>query len=96
MPVYEYRCRGSACKRLTTAVRKVDDRDNAPDCKFCGCVTRKIISLYYAHSDLTPYYDDNLQCHITGKQHRQKVMQEQGVCENYGQDWHTSARKKRK
>ena len=92
--IFEYRCR--KCKEITSAIRCVDDRDLPIDCKHCGGSTRKIISLYKVHSDIAPYYDDNLQCHISGKQHRQRVMAEQGVCENYGQGWHTSDRKKRK
>ena len=89
---YQYRC--MTCKEITEAVRSVADRNDSPTCA-CGGETRKIISLYSAHSDLTPYYDDTLETYITGKQHRQRVMKEQGVSENYGQGWHTSARKQR-
>lgn len=85
MPLYSYRCK--SCEELTDAFRSVDDRDNAPKCS-CGGETRKIISLYRVHSDLTPYYDDNLQSHIKSKQHRQKVMKEQGVAEKFGKGWH--------
>ena len=93
MITYQYRCRD--CQEITDAVRTIEDRENAPQCE-CGGVTRKIISLYHAHSDLTPYWDDNLQAFIEGKQHRKKVMLEQGVSENFGQGWHTSAKKERK
>ena len=77
--LYEYRCKVVDCKMTTTAVRSVAERDNAPDCRFCGGVTRKIISLARIQSDMKPYYDDNLQTHIRGRQHRQAVMKEQGV-----------------
>ncbi len=82
------------CKETTDAARSVSDRNDCPTCD-CGGKTRKIISLYAVHSDLTPYFDDNLQTHIEGKQHRQRIMKEQGVSEHFGQNWHTSARKHR-
>lgn len=86
-PLYDYRCRDGACKKLTTAVRKIAERDNAPACKHCGANTRKIISLSRAHPDMTPYFDDNLQTYIKGRQHREKVMKEKGVSEAYGKGW---------
>ncbi len=91
--IYQYRCLD--CKEITEAVRSVENRDDCPTC-VCGGKTRKIISLYTVHSDLTPYYDENLQTHIQGKQHRQKIMKEQGVSESYGAGWYTSARKHRR
>ena len=92
--IFEYRCKN--CNEITTAVRNVADRDNELDCKYCGGETRKIISLPRAHSDLRPYYDENLETHIQSKQHRRAVMKDQGVCENFGQGWYTSAKKHRK
>ena len=91
--LYQYRC--EACKEVTDAVRSVAERDDCPECK-CGGETHKIISSYRVHSDLTPYYDDNLQCHIDGKQHRQRVMKAQGVEEYYGAGWYTSKVKHRR
>lgn len=93
MFTYEYRCVN--CKEITDAMRSVDDRDNCPTCD-CGGKTKKIISSYTVHGDMAPYYDENLGCHITGKQHRARVMKEQGVSEYFGQGWHTSARKNRR
>jgi len=90
---YEYKCR--VCDQTTDALREIEDRNNAPTCG-CGGATRKIISLHRVHSDMTPYWDDNLQTFIQGKQHRKKVMLKQGVSENYGQGWHTSSKQKRK
>jgi len=90
---YEYRCQ--TCKEITEAARSVADRNDCPPCD-CGGETRKIISSYVAISDLTPYYDEHLQTNIQSKQHRQKVMKEQGVSEYFGQGWHTSARKHRR
>lgn len=83
--MYEYRCR--KCREITTAMRSVENRDDAPECEHCGGKTRKIISLNKVHADCEPYYDDNLQTHIKSKQHRKKVMKEQGVSEAYGKGW---------
>ncbi len=85
MILYQYRC--LACNELTDAFREIDDRNRAPDCQHCGGTTIKIISRYSAHSDLTPYYDENLESHITSRQHRQKVMRERGVSEKFGKGW---------
>ena len=93
MILYQYEC--YECEGLTDAMRDIDDRDNAPECQHCGGKTRKIISAYKVHGDLNPYYDDNLETYITSKQHRQVVMKQKGVSENYGQGWYTSAIKKR-
>lgn len=93
MILYQYRCRD--CEEVTDALREIEDRDNALTCE-CGGDTRKIISLYHVHSDLEPYYDDNLGTFIEGKQHRQRVMADKGVSENYGQGWFTSSVNHRK
>lgn len=71
---------------MTDAHRKVVDRNDCPPCK-CGGETDKIISGFRVIGDLDPYYDDNLQTHIQSRQHRQKVMAEQGVSEAYGKNW---------
>jgi len=92
MFTYEYRCR--ICGDVTERLRELEDRDNCPFCE-CGGRTRKIISLPKIHRDMRPYFDENLGCQINGKQHRQRVMNEQGVQEAHGQDWHTSAKKHR-
>ena len=85
MPLYEYRC--NDCGGLTEAFRSIAERDNCPPCEHCGGDTFKIISAQRVHSDFAPYYDDNLETHITSKQHRKKVMKEQGVTEAYGKGW---------
>jgi len=85
MPVYEARCQ--TCSELTEYIRCVADRDNVPECKHCGKDTRKIISLSNPHPDFQPYYDDNLQTGIQSRQHRNKVMKEQGVMESFGKGW---------
>ena len=84
MILYQYRCQ--SCKEITEALRSIEKRDDAPECS-CGGQTRKIISVQRVHSDLAPYYDDNLETHIQSKQHRKKVMQERGVSEAYGKGW---------
>lgn len=94
MPLYEYRC--LKCEALTEAYRSVAERDDCPPCPSCRGGTKKIISGYRVHSDLEPYYDENLETHIQSKQHRRRVMAEQGVSENFGQGWYTSSKKQRK
>jgi len=75
--IYEYRCRD--CKEITEAIRKIADRDDPVLCKDCGGDCRKIISLSRPHPDMQPYYDDNLETYIEGRQHREKVMKKKGV-----------------
>jgi len=94
VPIYEYKC--LTCNEITDAFRRVADRDIPPPCDHCEGDTKKIISAYRTHSDLTPYFDENLETFIQSKQHRKTVMQAQGVSENYGQGWYTSARKERR
>ncbi len=74
---YEYRCLN--CKVVTEVLRLVDDRNNPVCCKSCGDACRKIISLSRPQPDMKPYYDENLETYITGKQHREKVMKKKGV-----------------
>ena len=84
--IYEYRCK--SCSEITEAVRSIADRDLPLDCEKCGARTRKIITTRYSvQSDLAPYYDDNLQTHISSHKQRRKVMKEQGVSEYYGKGW---------
>ena len=85
MILYQYRC--ELCNELTDASREIEERNDCPKCEHCGGKTRKIISRYAAHSDLAPYYDDNLQSYVKSKQHRKSVMREQGVSEKYGKGW---------
>ena len=85
MFTYEYRCKD--CKKITEADRQAAERDEPCKCMHCGGDTRKIISLSQAHSDMRPYFDENLDTYITGRQHRVKVMKEQGVSEYFGKGW---------
>ena len=86
MILYQYRCQ--SCDEIAEALRAVEDRNRAPKCDECGGATRKIISLSYrVIPDFEPYYDENLQTGIKSKQHRKKVMKEQGVSEAYGKGW---------
>lgn len=90
MPLYEYQCRD--CKEVTDEYRSVEKRDDAPKCE-CGGTTDKIISGYKVHADLEPYYDENLEAHISSRQHREQVMRQQGVVEGYGKGWDVSRRR---
>ena len=84
MPTYSYRCHD--CNEVTDAFRHVSDRDVCAPCD-CGGKTRKIFSNSRIHSDITPYFDENLECYIQGKQHRNRVMKERGVSEVFGKGW---------
>ncbi len=83
MILYEYQCLD--CEKITEALRTVDDRNNCPECK-CGGETKKIISKSAVHSDFVPYLDENIGSEptwIKSKQHRKKVMKENGVTDGY-------------
>ena len=84
MPIYSYRC--NDCDEVTDAFRHMIDRDICEPCH-CGGGTRKIFSKSHAYSDITPYFDENLECYIRGKQHRNVVMKERGVSEVFGKGW---------
>lgn len=84
MPLYEYEC--DKCGEITDAHRSVENRNDCPPCR-CGGTTHKIISYGKSVSDLTPYYDDNLESWVDSKRHRRKLMRDQGVEENYGKGW---------
>lgn len=83
-PIYEARCQD--CGELTDYYRSVANRDDTPKCE-CGGETKKIISRYAVQGDFEPYYDENLETHVKSKQHRKKVMKEQGVSEMIGKGW---------
>lgn len=84
MPLYTYAC--LSCGQETDDYRSVANRDDCPKCE-CGGETKKIISVYRVHSDMEPYYDDNLETHIKSRKHREKVMKEKGVSEKFGKGW---------
>lgn len=93
MPLYEYQCR--TCGTSLDEFHSIDDCETfAPYCP-CGRQMTIKIGGYKVHGDLQPYYDENLEVHITSKRHRRQVMKEQGVEEHYGQGWWTSPVKKR-
>lgn len=87
MPIYTYQCLD--CEALTDAYKKIDERNDCPICA-CGGQTKKIISNYFAISDLDPYLDMNIGSEPTwvkSKQHRKQLMKENGVSEIYGKGW---------
>lgn len=87
MPIYTYTC--DDCKELIDEYKKVDDRNNCPTCP-CGGSTKKIISSYFAISDLEPYLDMHIgkePTYVKSKQHRKQLMKENGVYEIYGKGW---------
>jgi putative FmdB family regulatory protein len=82
--LYTYQCKD--CGEEQDAHRSVENRMECPPCR-CGGSTEKIISAYRVVGDMAPYYDENLETYVKGKQHRQKVMREKGVSEKYGKGW---------
>lgn len=60
MPLYDYAC--EKCQAQTTAFRKVDERENCPECPRCGGETYKILTAPAVQGDI-PGYD----CPVTGK-----------------------------
>ena len=65
-------------------MRKIDDRENAPE---CHGLMKQIIKSVRSYGDLEPYFDDNLETFIQSKQHRQKVLKGKGLSELYGKGW---------
>lgn len=84
MPLYAYEC---ACGKRKDEFRKVKDRNRGPKCE-CGGRMKKLIGGHNVAPDMQPYFDDNLQTYIKGKQHRRAVMAEQGVSEKIGRGWY--------
>lgn len=85
MPLYTYEC--VDCGALKDEFRKLEDRNNGPECDLCKIAMKKLIGGHSVVSDLEPYFDDNLECGIKSKQHRKQVMREKGVYEKYGKGW---------
>lgn len=75
MPTYAYRC--SVCSFECDDYRKVDDRHNGPE--HCGQKMALDVTGPAVHTDLEPYFDDNLGTYIKSRQHRKAVMREQDV-----------------
>jgi predicted nucleic acid-binding Zn ribbon protein len=82
MPLYEYACE---CGKRTDEFRSVAERNNGPLC--CGKPMLKQLGGHRVVPDVAPYYDDNLQSYVKSKQHRARVMREQGVTEKFGRGW---------
>jgi len=77
MPIYEYECR--KCGHRFEERRGVDDRHNV-SCQRCGSKTIGIvIGPVSVHTDLEPYYDVQLGCHIKSKQHKRSVAKDMGL-----------------
>jgi len=92
--IYVYAC--PDCDDITEEFRKLEDRNNLPECSLCKVEMQRVIGGHAVVPDLQPYFDDNLQCGIRSKQHRHQVMREQGVYEKFGENWHTGKSNKSK
>lgn len=84
--LYTYSC--DECGALKDEFRKLEERNDCPECDLCRKAMKKIISGYRVIGDFAPYWDDNLQTGIKSKQHRKQVMREQGVTEKFGKGWY--------
>ena len=77
MPTYTYACR--LCEHEQDEFRSISQRHDYP--AHCGVDMKLVITGAYVSPDITPYYDDNLQCGIQSRQHKKEVMREQGVAD---------------
>lgn len=83
--IYVYDC--PDCGGIKEEFRKVDDRNKLPKCELCKVVMSRVIGGHNVIPDLQPYFDENLQTGIKSRQHRERVMREQGVSEKIGKGW---------
>ena len=51
MPIYEYRC--PDCEAVTSALRRIGERDEALACEMCGKPSARVVSSFSAHLSLT-------------------------------------------
>lgn len=83
MPLYEWTCE---CGQSADEFRRVAERNLPKTCQ-CGKPMQRVITSYKAIGDLQPYYDENLESWVKSRQHRKRIMREQGVAEHFGKGW---------
>lgn len=83
--LYTYECRD--CGAIKDEFRKLDERNQLPTCDLCAVEMQRVIGGHSVVPDFEPYYDDNLETYVKGKQHRRQVMREKGVSEIFGKKW---------
>jgi len=54
MPNYEYKC--DSCGTSEDHPRHVDERDNFPNCQYCGILTRRVINATPVKFNGTGFY----------------------------------------
>jgi hypothetical protein len=75
MPIYSYIC--ARCGFSCDEFNKVDHRHVGPP--HCGEQMKLDVTGPAVHTDLEPYFDDNLSTYVKSRQHRKSVMRDQGV-----------------
>lgn len=82
MPVYEYKCQD--CKFVFERIYRISDFPSIVSCDKCGRLARKILSkVQNVRPNWEPYFDENLDTMITGREHRRRLMKEQGLEDKY-------------
>ena len=85
MPIYDILC--PKCGEIADIWAKIEE--TRVNCPKCGAETTRLISPTRIICDLEPYWDENLADakkspqgqYITSRQHRKRVMKEQGLRE---------------
>lgn len=83
--IYAYEC--PDCGAVKDEIRRVEDRNNCPECDLCKVTMKKLIGGHNVVGDMEPYYDENLETGIKSRKHRERVMKEKGVYEKIGRGW---------
>ena len=88
MPLYDFRCDSKKCGKVVESYAKMDETTKKCDCG--AQMTRLITTRFTPISDLEPYLDPHIGKEprwIKSRQHREKVMREEGVYEASGKGW---------
>ena len=79
MPLYDYRCRG--CHAVKEEFLPADD-GRTLSCECCGSMERQFpFAAVLGYQPFEAYYDEALDCDITGREHRKFVMRAKNVIE---------------
>lgn len=88
MPIYTCECKSGHRQDYHSSV---EERNKTPKCETCGSETKKVISNYAVVPDLEPYLDEHIGSEpvwVKSKQHRQRLLKENGLSEKFGKGWH--------
>ena len=76
MRLYDYVCH--YCNWAGEKLAPVDQR-HEQDCDHCGRRLEKVLRPQRSYKPWEPYFDEGLGVHVTGKQHRARVMRDLGM-----------------